>query len=59
VKNIIFMEEPMGGKPLSWKIKTRDKLTRKTKQGATSIVKFGCNIIISKPLFINNICVIV
>jgi hypothetical protein len=32
----------------------RDRLVRKTKQGATSIVKFGWKINIIKSMFINN-----
>jgi hypothetical protein len=33
---------------------TRDRLAGKTKQGATSIVKFGWQISITKAMFINN-----
>jgi hypothetical protein len=34
---------------------TRDRLARETKQGATSIVKFGWHINIIERVFINNL----
>jgi hypothetical protein len=33
---------------------TRDRLARKTKQGATAIVHFSCQISIIKQMFTNN-----